>query len=166
MTKCSNVFFYGDARAWKWATCSVTLWRLALSLSFNRKGLWYTYFLCSVMGMPVTTVMISWWPVVTIVIMIRKMMVSVVRCRLFDGQPAGGGVNHGLMVIERLKVIMLKNWCWGWHSLRIQPSLLDAVLGAFRLAKRPEKSEERRMFSKARNNSVGKILWVLFPLIL
>ena len=45
---------------------------------------------------------------------------------------------------------------------RIQPSLLDAVLGAFRLAKRPEKSEERRMFSKARNNSVGKILWVLF----
>ena len=166
MTKCSNVFFYGDARAWKWANCSVTLWRLALSLSFNRKGLRYTYFLCSVMGMPVTTVMISWWPVVTIVIMIRKMMVPVVRCRLFDGQPAGGGVNHGLMVIERLKVIMLKNWCWGWHSLRIQPSLLDAVLGAFRLAKRPEKSEERRMFSKARNNSVGKILWELFPLIL
>ena len=166
MTKCSNVFFYGDARAWKWVTCSVTLWRLALSLSFNRKGLRYTYSLCSVMGMPVTTVMISWWPVVTIVIMIRKMMVPVVRCRLFDGQPAGGGVNHGLMVIERLKVIMLKNWCWGWHSLQIQPSLLDAVLGAFRLAKRPEKSEERRMFSKARNNSVGKILWVLFPLIL
>ena len=166
MTKCSNVFFYGDARAWKWATCSVTLWRLALSLSFNRKGLRYTYFLCSVMGMPVTTVMISWWPVVTIVIMIRKMMVPVVRCRLFDGQPAGGGVNHGLMVIERLKVIMLKNWCWGWHSLRIQPFLLDAALVAFRLAKRPEKSEERRMFSKARNNSVGKILWVLFPLIL
>ena len=29
--------------------------------------------------------------------------------RLFDGQPAGGGVNHGPMVIERLKVIMLKN---------------------------------------------------------
>ena len=131
MTKCSNVFFYGDARAWKWATCSLTLWRLALSLSFNRKGLWYTYFLCSVMGMPVTTVMISWWPVVTIVIMIRKMMVPVVRCRLFDGQPAGGGVNHGLMVIERLKVIMLKNWCWGWHSLRIQPSLLHSALGRF-----------------------------------
>ena len=43
--------------------------------------------------------------------MIRKMMVPVVRCRLFDGQPAGGGVNHGLIVIERLKVIMLKNLC-------------------------------------------------------
>ena len=43
--------------------------------------------------------------------MIRKMMVPVVRWRLFDGQPAGGGVNHGLMVIERLKVIMLKNLC-------------------------------------------------------
>lgn len=57
---------------------------------------------------------------------------------------------------------MLKNWCWGWHSRGIQPSLLDAVLGASRLAKRPEKSEERRMFSKARDNSVGKILWVLF----
>ena len=37
------------------------------------------------------------------------MVVLVVRCRLFDGQPAGGGVNHGLMVIERFKVIKLKN---------------------------------------------------------
>ena len=163
MTKCSNVFFYGDARAWKWANCSVTLWLLALFLSFSRKGLRYTYFLCGVMGIPVTTVLIH---LMTGSYQIRKMMVLVVRWRLFDGQPAGGGVNHGLMVIERLKVIMLKNLCWGWHSLRIQPSLLDAVLGAFRLAKRPEKSEERRMFSKARNNSVGKILWVLFPLIL
>ena len=90
------------------------------------------------------------------------MMVLVVRCRLFDGQPTSGGVNHWLMVIERFKVIKLKNWCWGWHSPRIQPFLLDAALVAFRLAKRPEKSEERRMFSKARNNSVGKISWVLF----
>ena len=42
--------------------------------------------------------------------------------------------------------------------MRIQPSLLGAALGAFRLAKRPERSEERRMFPKARDNSVGKIL--------
>ena len=128
MTKCSNVFFYGDARAWKWANCSVTLWLLALFLSFSRKGLRYTYFLCSVMGIPVTTVLI---PLMTGSYQIRKMMVLVVRWRLFDGQPAGGGVNHGLMVIERLKVIMLKNWCWGWHSLRIQPSLLRSALGRF-----------------------------------
>ena len=128
MTKCSNVFFYGDARAWKWANGSVTLWRLALFLSFSRKGLRYTYFSCSVMGIPVTTVLIH---LMTGSYQIRKMMVLVVRWRLFDGQPAGGGVNHGLMVIERLKVIMLKNWCWGWHSLRIQPSLLHSALGRF-----------------------------------
>ena len=45
--------------------------------------------------------------------MIRKMMVPMVRCRLFDGQPAGGGINHGLMVIERFKVIMLKKLMLG-----------------------------------------------------
>ena len=60
------------------------------------------------MGIPVTTVLIH---LMTGSYQIRKMMVLVVRWRLFDGQPAGGGVNHGLMVIERLKVIMLKNLC-------------------------------------------------------
>ena len=58
------------------------------------------------MGIPVTTVLIH---LMTGSYQIRKMMVLVVRWRLFDGQPAGGVVNHGLMVIERLKVIMLKN---------------------------------------------------------
>ena len=55
---------------------------------------------------------------------------------------------------------MLKNWCWGWHSLRIQPSLLHWGV-SFGETSWKERGETD-LFESLKDNSVAKILWVLF----